>query len=386
MKHFVFLLAFAAFTGSLLATDKSCCRAGAESGVAPDEVVEKSSDMKVPDILVTTQDGKQLKLYSDLIKDKTVAVSFIFTTCTTICPPIGANMAKLGKELGETDVQLISISVDPLTDTPGRLAAWKNKFGGGDNWTLVTGAKTEIDKALKAMQFFTADKTDHSPFILMGNEAEKKWQRVNGFTEPAKMASILKEMTGPAPVVEAAKSSAETTKTAAARKYFTDLELTDQKGEKHRLFTDLMKDKIIVMQSFFTTCTSVCPNTVGNFASIQEHLGDRLGRDVLLLSITVDPVNDTPQKLEKFAKQWKARDGWYFLTGSPERVQTALLKFGQMVDHRDSHSNVFIMGNLNTGLWKKSFGLAGDKEVIKVLDTVINDQAVALSDGGVTGE
>ena len=90
--------------------------------------------MDIPDVEVLDQDGNALHFYSDLIKGKTVAINFIFTNCTTICPPLGATFARVQKEMGDKvgkDVHFISISVDPLTDTPERLKAWGAKFKAG---------------------------------------------------------------------------------------------------------------------------------------------------------------------------------------------------------------------------------------------------------------
>src|ERR1041384_6287974 len=87
---------------------------------------EAQTKMVIPDVKVLDQDGNARHFYTDLIKDKTVAINFIFTNCTTICPPLAATFARLQKEMGDKvgrDVHLISISVDPLTDTPERLKA-----------------------------------------------------------------------------------------------------------------------------------------------------------------------------------------------------------------------------------------------------------------------
>ena len=92
---------------------------------------------------------------------------------------MGANFAKLQKVLGERvgqDVHLISVSVDPATDTPERMKAWGQKFGAGPGWTLVTGDRNEITHLLKALGVYTPDINDHSPLVLVGNEA----QRPNG--------------------------------------------------------------------------------------------------------------------------------------------------------------------------------------------------------------
>jgi SCO1/SenC/Heavy metal binding domain len=87
--------------------------------------------MNIPDIEVLDQNGRKIHFYTDLVKGQTVVINFIFTTCTTICPPLGATFARVKKELGDKvgrDVRFISISVDPATDTPERLKAWGEKF------------------------------------------------------------------------------------------------------------------------------------------------------------------------------------------------------------------------------------------------------------------
>jgi protein SCO1/2 len=110
---------------------------------------------------------------------------------------------------------------------------------------------------------------------------------------------------------------------------------------------------------------------------LQEHLGDRLGRDVHLISITVDPSHDQWESLKDYASRLKARPGWYLLTGSPENVELALGKLGQSVNRREEHSNIFIIGNERTGLWKKVQGLAPSEQVITILDGVIADVVAA---------
>jgi protein SCO1/2 len=150
-------------------------------------------------VILLTQDGEKVRFYSDLVKDKVVAMNFIFTTCTTICPPMGANFARLQRLVGDqagTDVHLISVSVDPAVDTPQRLKVWAEKFGAGPGWTLVTGAKPDVDGLLKSLKVFTPDKTDHSPIVLVGNDARGQWTRVYGLAPPAELAQAIERMAG----------------------------------------------------------------------------------------------------------------------------------------------------------------------------------------------
>lgn len=160
---------------------------------------------------------------------------------------------------------------------------------------------------------------------------------------------------------------------SAAHKYFTDVVLVNQDGKEMRFYSDLLKGRVVIINTFFTTCTSVCPPMTRTLERIQEWLGDRLGKDAFILSISVDPEVDTPPKLKAFADSYGARPGWQLLGGRKENVQVALRKIGQFVESRDNHSTILIVGNERTGLWKKAFGLAKPSDLITVVETVLED-------------
>lgn len=159
----------------------------------------------------------------------------------------------------------------------------------------------------------------------------------------------------------------------AAREYFTDVELINQDGQKLRLYSDLMEDKVVILSVIFTTCEGVCPVTMGNLVKIQNWLGPRLGEDVFILSLTVDREVDSPERLQEYARKFKTKPGWHFLTGSPENLDLALRKLGLWVENKEAHSTTFLIGNVATGLWKKAFGMAGTGDLIKILDSVLDD-------------
>ena len=159
-----------------------------------------------------------------------------------------------------------------------------------------------------------------------------------------------------------------------ARKYFTDVVLVNQDGKEMRLFTDLIRGRTVIIIPFFTSCTGACPAMNQNLAKIQDWLGDRLGKDAYMISISVDPSNDTVSKLREYATKFGARPGWFFVSGKPENVEFALKKLGQYVQTREDHSNIMIIGNEKTGLWKKAFSLASTASLITVVDSVLNDK------------
>ena len=153
------------------------------------------SSSRIPDIAVYDQTGKRLNFYRDLVKGKTVAINFIFTTCTTICPPLTATFRRVQQDLAArgSDVKLISISVDPATDTPERLREFAAKFKAAPGWTFVTGGKTEIDSLLQSLGVAVSDKNDHTPMILIGNDVADRWTRSYGLSSPVTLVKVITE-------------------------------------------------------------------------------------------------------------------------------------------------------------------------------------------------
>jgi len=176
----------------------------------------------------------------------------------------------------------------------------------------------------------------------------------------------------PPPITVAQNPSADSP--SPAHKYFTDVVLLNQNGENMRLYSDLLQGKVVIINSFFATCQGSCLPMSRNLEKVQEALGDRMGKDVRIISISVDPAVDKPAKLKEYAKSVHARLGWYFLTGDKQNVDFALNKLGQFVSEKQDHLNIFIIGNERTGLWKKAFGLAPSDQLVKVVESVLNDQ------------
>lgn len=326
----------------------------------------------IPDVEVQDQDGHTLHFYRDLLQGHVVAVNFIFTTCSTICPQLGASSAALARELaGAPDdrLRVVSISFDPAADTPDRLKEWSANFGAAPVWTLVTGGRRDIDELLRAFQVYTADKTLHSSNFLVGDPDRGTWRRVSGMASPKTLAQAMHELL-PADAQPKAAAPAET----AAARYFPDVPLVNQDGKTVRFYSDLVRGRVVVIDSIYSDCGAACPLMAERFAKVQAALGDRVGRDVYLLSISVDPVTDTPEKLHAYARHVGAKPGWQFLTGDKANVDTVLKKLGQYVDAREAHSNLVIIGNEPTGLWKKAFGLAAPDEIVRIVESVANDR------------
>jgi len=158
-----------------------------------EQVTPSFSSMKIPNSRIYDQNGKQLNFYTDLIKGKTVAINFIFTTCTASCPSLTATFRRVQQDAEQRGLplQLISISVDPTVDTPERLHAFAEKFNAGPNWTFVTGDKGEIDTLLQGLGAAVANKNDHTPMIMIGNDTADYWTRAYGLSSPTQLVELI---------------------------------------------------------------------------------------------------------------------------------------------------------------------------------------------------
>jgi protein SCO1/2 len=141
-----------------------------------------------PNVPLTTQDGKTVRFYDDLLKGKKVAINVIFTSCTDVCPLETANLVQLTKQLGDRvgrDVYFYSISIDPKRDTPEVLKAYAEKFGaGGPGWLFLTGKAEDIKQITKKLALI---RDRDNPTI----EPTGLWTRKHATTSPRFLAATM---------------------------------------------------------------------------------------------------------------------------------------------------------------------------------------------------
>ena len=116
--------------------------------------------------------------------------------------------------------------------------------------------------------------------------------------------------------------------TAYGPDYFTNVVLTTHEGRKVRFYADLLQGRRVLINFVFVGCSDVCDSVTGNLAAVQDLLGDRVGRDVSMYSITLQPEFDTPEVLKLYAERFGVRPGWEFLTGAPEDVELLRWRLG----------------------------------------------------------
>ncbi len=148
--------------------------------------------------------------------------------------------------------------------------------------------------------------------------------------------------------------------------YFPDVELTTQDGRKVRFYSDLVRDKHVVVSFIYTRCTRICGLVTANLARVQRELGDRVGKDIQLYSVSLDPDHDTPERLRAYAAAFKARPGWTFLTGRAEDVAMLRKKFGDLASVEE-HAPVIDVGNDVTGQWWRTSVLDNPKYLATVI-------------------
>jgi len=141
--------------------------------------------------------------------------------------------------------------------------------------------------------------------------------------------------------------------------YFPNTPLVTQDGQKVRFFDDLIKDKVVAINFIFTGCSDSCPVETARLRQVQKILGDRVGKDIFFYSISIDPYNDTPATLKRYAEKFGIGPGWTLLTGEPDDIEQLRRRLGLYIEGLENgrskdHNLSLIIGNQSTGRWMKA--------------------------------
>src|SRR4051812_7249817 len=161
--------------------------------------------------------------------------------------------------------------------------------------------------------------------------------------------------------------------------YFPNVTLTTQDGEDVK-FYDLIKGKIVAIDLIYTNCQYACPLESARLARMQQLLGERMGRDVFFISISIDPEHDTPAALKAYAKQYDAGPGWIFLTGKMSDIDLLSKKLGLWSDPtltQDGHTPMLLIGNEATGQWTQTNALDNPAYTARIISTWMNSWQTA---------
>ena len=148
----------------------------------------------IPDVELIDQSGTSVSLRTLLDADQPIALNFIFTTCTTICPVMTATFAQMRRELGDAGDQLrmVSISIDPEYDRPDKLKAYAEQFGAGPGWDFLTGDSNDIMQVLSSFDSYAGSKMNHQPITLLKSPGSSSWTRLNGLASGKDLANEVR--------------------------------------------------------------------------------------------------------------------------------------------------------------------------------------------------
>lgn len=139
--------------------------------------------------------------------------------------------------------------------------------------------------------------------------------------------------------------------------HFPNVVLRTHENDEVRFYDDLVKGKVVLISFMYTACEDICPMTTANLVRVQNLLGDLVGRDIFLYSITLDPETDTPEVLKQYAEAVGAKRGWPFLTGKYEDMELLRHRLGisdpdPVIDaDKSQHGGILVYGNEARGRW-----------------------------------
>ena len=181
------------------------------------------------------------------------------------------------------------------------------------------------------------------------------------------------------PVANAFQSQTWQVKTPRERlaeRSFPNVTLTTHEGKKVKFYDDLLKDKIVLINFMYVKCEGKCPGTTANLVKVQKLLGERVGKDIFMYSITLKPEEDTPEKLAAYARAYKVGPGWQFLTGDPKDVELLRQKLG-FIDRdpvrdadKSNHIGMLRWGNEPHTLWAGCPGSLAPAKIVKEIGLV----------------
>jgi len=149
-----------------------------------------------------------------------------------------------------------------------------------------------------------------------------------------------------------------------------DVALTTQHGATVNLKSDVVGDRIVVMDFVYTTCTTVCPVLSAILSQVQQQLGERVGTEVVLASLTVDPQRDTPERLKAYADKFAAGEDWLWLTSDKQTMDGVLQQLGAYTPNFEDHPSMILVGDGLSGEYSRYVGFPGTQKILDRIDAL----------------
>ena len=168
------------------------------------------------------------------------------------------------------------------------------------------------------------------------------------------VAFAHEEHAPPPAAPQSTQAAAPASGTRDARTWFTDTPLQDQNGETLRFYSDALENRVVLLNVIFTSCTDACPLITRKLKEVREALGEGMADKVWFVSLSSDPLNDSPEMLKAFAAKHGV-DGarWLFLTGDAQDMALILGRLGHLVPSPEQHSTLLIAGDVANKRWSK---------------------------------
>lgn len=155
---------------------------------------------------------------------------------------------------------------------------------------------------------------------------------------------------------------------------FPNVTLYTHEGEAVRFYDDLIRDKVVAINMMYAQCGDTCPKTTANLREVQKMLGERVGRDVFMYSITLQPEVDTPRVLKHYAENFGIKENWKFLTGAAEDIELLRRRLGffdveaELDVVKDSHTGMVRIGNATLNRWTMAPSLADPEQIMATIN------------------
>ena len=140
-----------------------------------------------------------------------------------------------------------------------------------------------------------------------------------------------------------------------------DVTLVNQDGKKVRFKSLVETDKPVIVDFIYATCTTICPVLSVSYVNLQNRLKDSPQKP-RLISITIDPENDTPKTMKEYLKRYNAKPGWDFLTGSRGDIDKVMRAFNAYIPDKMSHYPLTLIRSPKDGTWVRLFGILSSRE------------------------
>jgi protein SCO1/2 len=182
-------------------------------------------------------------------------------------------------------------------------------------------------------------------------------------------------LSGPPPAAHAAvptpRDRAPEPRQRSAKDYQPNTPLVSHKGQTLRFYEDVIKGRIVLINTMFTSCAGICPPITNNLISVQRALAPYLGKQVLMVSITVDPQTDTPAVLKAYVERFGIGPGWLFLTGKQADVDSVLAKLGDTDPEKNRHSGMLLIGDDPGKSWRKVPAMSSPQDIVGAVEKLL---------------